>query len=1201
MLNKTLIVSTGALLLGSGLIAAEKLDKGGVSIDFSKVKPPTAATTGPNLLQNGSFENVDAQGNPAKKGQWVRSWHVHSLPNEKKQAIALKKKGNNLAITSTTTDNPAQGKRCAVISTSPKVHKMRSDTKNGQPMISNGFGYNVKLPKNGVPGKYNLSFMLRGKTAKGVPGLNKFVVVLSVKGGSEKIWKCKVVGKQLVKHFGMTGAWQRTNLSFLAPKGATYVSFYLKLYGCGEAFVDDVQLRSAKMVEGVTIKIIPMSFLDNTFCLAQGKPAMIGFCGKNEAGVKITKPFLRVKLPAEVKLIGVRDILKIVEKKNVTENGKKYIQYKIDLRTYRGAIKKDSYATWNMVALMLESGAKPGTIFPASYQYIDGAYATSWEKFNLKIIPAPAKVIAPKRFKVAPMFARDGSFSDSKAAKKLSEFIRDAGFNSIHGQFPKTQNEELKKAGIERNSQIYYICNGYRIGQKKKPESVLFKLADGSYRTKPREAICPVEVYTQGKYYREAVIPIIRDYLVTKDLADQIMSNWEPYMFNFKGCFCDRCKDEFVKYSKEPKADIYKAWAKDILVKYRDKWVKFRSWQHGKLVKTLEQTCQKIGKEAGKDSHFIPEVAWSALTEGGRDHFAQNDPRDYMDSLPVIEPWGPYVFFDFTRPYIYNTGIHLITYEAGKNIKKYVAKYVPNKKKRPALIAFPHGIQCDTWVTEPEAISFEMLCYFVNGWNGAFLYYMPRGYDARWWNAATEANRLISAYENLVFDGKRIDTAKVKAVSPMPSSKLPSYWREGGNFLQKIPTLANATILNTVEYKLGNKRLVAVGNFWQKAECFYNLSIPGLNANAKYAVTQPIEKRCFTATAKRRYFTGKELANGILLQVGALRWSFYVIEPYHSRLDTGKALDQAFMKNSLKKSLPAIKKALQWEKAYQKKLNASAAKAAALPDYSNLKAISNKGVSCKIVKSSPAPTLEITSKAGKMMLAPAKGAMITSWKKDGSELVGNMTGSLCGDAFWWPKSAIAVSVIESPYKLVSQKKSANGLNIVFERVLTLADSKSLRGATLQKSYEFNANGSFKVTTKITNTKNATIRFSYRRRSISAFMGMQGSKRGKAAMGDVVFERAFTQKLYRYATKGDPDLEKSFNMDTTLITKNPSVVFSASWIKFKAKFTALDKDKLHCFVFWDSGRQKYSTFEQVFSKTTLAPGKTWQTTTRWEIK
>jgi hypothetical protein len=256
---------------------------------------------------------------------------------------------------------------------------------------------------------------------------------------------------------------------------------------------------------------------------------------------------------------------------------------------------------------------------------------------------------------------------------------------------------------------------------------------------------------------------MLRNLLVTEDLTDQIMTNWEPYMFNFKGCFCDRCKNEFIKYSGKPKAKIDKIWPFKIIVIYKDKWEKFRSWQHAKLVKTLEQTCQSIGKEAGKNSHFIPEIAWSALTKGGRDHFGQNDPRDYIDSLPVIEPWGPYIFFDFTRPYIYNTGIHVITYEAGKNIKKYVAENVPNKKKRPALIAFPHGFQCNTLVTEPEALGFEMLCYFVNGWNGTFLYYMPGGYDARWWNAATEANQRIASYEKFIFDGKRINTAKIKA------------------------------------------------------------------------------------------------------------------------------------------------------------------------------------------------------------------------------------------------------------------------------------------------------------------------------------------------------------------------------------------------------------------------------------------------------
>ena len=1196
MSNRTLIVSTGALLLGSSIFAAT-LDKGGVSIDFSKVKPPQAVTTGPNLLKNGSFENVDAKGSPVKKGEWYRSWHVHSLPNEKKQALALQKKGDSLAITSTTTDNPSDGKRCAVISTSAKVHEMRSDTKNGKPMFSNGFGCTIKLPKGSVPGKFNLSFMLRGKLAKGIPGLNKFVVLATFTGGSDKPWKCKRLGKQLVKHINMTGAWRKVNLPLLAPKGTNFITIYLKLYGCGESFVDDVQLRPAKMIPGVTVKAIPMAFLDNTFCLAQSKPAMLGICGKNEAGVKIAKPFLNVKIPAEIKLISVRDYLPIVSKKSISEDGKKYLQYKIDLRMYRGAIKKDVYGTWNMVTLMLESDLKPGTVMPLFYQYIDGAYATPWEKIAVKIIPAQAKVTAPKYFKVAPMFGGDGSFAAPEAAKKFAQFIKDSGFNSIHGRFPKTQNEALKKAGIERYLQIYYLCNGYRIGQKKKPESALFMLADGTYRTKPREAICPVEVYQQGPYYKEAVIPMLRDYLVKKNLTDQVMSNWEPYMFNFKGCFCNRCKAEFIKYSKIPASEVDKAWPKDVLVKYRDKWIKFRSWQHGQLVKTLEKAINKIGKESGKDSHFIPEIAWSSLTEGGRDHFNQNDPRDYMDSLPVIEPWGPYIFFDYSRPYIYNTGIHLITYEAGKNIKKYVAKYVPDAQKRPELIAFPHGLQCDTWVTEPEALSFEILCYFVNGWEGAFLYYMPRGYDARWWNSVTEANRKISAYEDFVFKGKRINTAKVKAVSPIPTSKLPRFWREGGNFLQKIPSLADAKLLNAVEFKLGDKRLVAVGNFWQKAECFFNLTVPGLKPDGKYSISQPVKKLRFTTSGSKDYFTGKELADGVLLQVGALRWTFFVVEPYNGK-SAGTAINQSDIKKDMIASLPAIKKAIVWETKYQKSLDSSSAKANALPDYSKLKAISNKNVSCKVTKFDNAPALKIFGKLGTAILAPAKGGMLMSWKNSGNELVGTEIGGLCGDAFWWPRTAVSVSVIQTPYKVVSQNKTVSGLNVVLERKLTLDDSKALQGSVLRKTYDFNSNGTFKVTTAIINATQSDIRFSYRRRSTSAFMGMVNGKRGKAQLGDKVFERVFIQKLFRYAPDKEADLEKSFRMDSVMLSKSPSVIFSAPWIKVKAEFTA-EKKKLYCFVFWDSGKQKFSTFEQVFRKTALAPGKTWSASTSWQ--
>ncbi|MHC4872230.1 MAG: hypothetical protein ACYTFY_10330, partial [Planctomycetota bacterium] len=726
------------LILAANLFAAEtKFDSGGVSIDFSKIKTPSSTVFGPNLVVNGSFEEADASGNVFEMNEWFRSWHVHPQPGKKKEAEDLKTAAANLVITTTATDNPAHGLRFARVTVPAEVNDLRSDPEKGVPMISAGFAANIPIPANNQSGQYQLSFKSRGRFANGVSGLNQLVAVINFRGGSDLLHKCKNVGKSLVKHKPLTAGWLSHSIPITVPDGTSFISFYLKLYGCGEIDFDDVELYQVQSESKVSAKIIPQGYIDNCFYMTPGDAITLCISCKNNDNIKIQDPHLNIKLPEDVKLLSARAPNTIAGKKTIKENKKGYVIYNIKLKNYKP--KRDLYATWDMPAFLVETKAKPGSSFDAYYQFSEKEFRSEWNHFIVKVIEGAESTEAPKKFKSAAMFAREANYTEPSAVNAFVEFYSKTGMNSIHGRLPDPLSKKLAKNNIKRYAQPYFLCNGYRLGQKKKPENVLFMLADGTYRTSPREAICPIEVYTEGSYFKDAIIPYIREYLIDKDYCDSIMANWELHAYDYKGCFCERCKAEFIKQSKLPGGEIEKEWPQNIIVKYRSPWVKFRSWQHAKMVRVIEKTVQKVGKEAGKDSHFIPEIAWGSLTEGGRDHYLQYDPRDYLKDLPVIEPWGPYIFFDVTRPYIYNTGIHLITYEAGKSIRSYVDKHLKGSKKTSDLIAFPHGFQCNTWITEPEAISFEMLGYLLNGWNGTFLYYVPRGYDARYWNTIIDA------------------------------------------------------------------------------------------------------------------------------------------------------------------------------------------------------------------------------------------------------------------------------------------------------------------------------------------------------------------------------------------------------------------------------------------------------------------------------
>jgi hypothetical protein len=493
-----------------------------------------------------------------------------------------------------------------------------------------------------------------------------------------------------------------------------------------------------------------------------------------------------------------------------------------------------------------------------------------------------------------------------------------------------------------------------------------------------------------------------------------------------------------------------------------------------------------------------------------------------------------------------------------------------------------------------------MLGYLLNGWNGTFLYYVPRGYDARYWNTIIDANRSIAAYEDFVFKGKEDSNYSVDPVTALPEKNLPAFWSEGGDFAKKIPTLKDAAIIQSRSYKLGKERLIAIGNFWQKGEVFAEVKIKKLTSSQKYVIAQPVENKIFSKSEKKNYFTGKELAKGVTLHAGALRWAIYVVKPYKKSAKYETVITQDEVAQEMDERTPVITQAIEWEKNYSKKLKNAAAKADGIPDYSAMKDMDNKGLSCKVVDFEKAPALQFSASDQKITLAPAIGGQIKVWKKGDSEYIG--TGSnamIAADGFWWPKDA--VGCLFTPYEFVSQEKTDTGVRVNLKRTFSHKDSKSLVGNMLEKSYDINSDGSVKITTTVTNTTGQPINFSYRRKSMINFMGVDNGQKGKAELGDFVYQRDFTQKLLRYSPNAEKDLEKVFSMERILKVNSPEAVFSAPFLTGNLKYNTVDNNKLHCYVFWDSGKQKFATFEPIFEKVSLGLKESWSITTTWKVE
>jgi hypothetical protein len=390
------------------------------------------------------------------------------------------------------------------------------------------------------------------------------------------------------------------------------------------------------------------------------------------------------------------------------------------------------------------------------------------------------------------------------------------------------------------------------------------------------EALCPVEVYTEGPYYREQVVGAMRRLLVEQRLADSLMPNWEPYMFDDQGCFCARCREEFRARSGLPEAEIDRLWKLPAGVPRGPAWTAFRSWQHGRLMATLERTVAALGREAGIEAHFVPEIAWNALTAGGNVEYEQYNPLDYLADLPVIEPWGPYSFQPFGKPFSRPQGSHLNAWLAARAIPAFVADKIADPARRPKLIAFPHGYQLADWVTTPEAIAMEHLSFFLQGWRGSLVYYFPRGYDARYWNALAGANRLIAACEPFVREGEPLAGLSVEAEPPVPRYGGMARDTESEKLPAALPELAaQPPLVQAVGYRLGEQRLMAIGNFWEGGAVVARLTLADLPEETCYRL-RAAESAAGDAGV---LVSARALREGVRVSVGALRFAVVIVEP----------------------------------------------------------------------------------------------------------------------------------------------------------------------------------------------------------------------------------------------------------------------------------------------------------------------------------
>jgi len=327
------------------------------------------------------------------------------------------------------------------------------------------------------------------------------------------------------------------------------------------------------------------------------------------------------------------------------------------------------------------------------------------------------------------------------------------------------------------------------------------------------------------------------------------------------------------------------------------------------MMVTIEQEVSRLGEEAGHETHFIPEVFYGLLTAGWEKYSsnAEYAAAQYMDELPVMNAWAPYNWFIFGRgPYEYIRGRHLNIHVTASEVQRFVASRQP-AGRRTRLIAFPYGTY--EGATQPEALAMEMLTYLLDGYEGALAYLFPGGYDARYWRALAEMNRQLGMVEPYLLRGAVAARHSVAGQTPLPKPD-PRLFDDCAP-MDEPQRYEHMSLLQSWEFAGADSRLIAVGNYWERGEAFFRLSVDGLKVGESYVLREPTAARVFAAPSGRPAWTAEELRGGALLHVGAMRVSWLVVEPYREGEGYGEVVPQSDIASAMAARALAIAEACE--------------------------------------------------------------------------------------------------------------------------------------------------------------------------------------------------------------------------------------------------------------------------------------------------
>ena len=585
--------------------------------------------------------------------------------------------------------------------------------------------------------------------------------------------------------------------------------------------IEAVEVKDDPSSPDVELFITPHGWLGRDFAVSSNGLAIVNYMWRRararEKDAKCRYEFVAT-LPPGFRCVAPMNALSGTVREKTLPDGGMEVRYRIPMRPPQSG----KFDWWGRQGLIVGTTAPHGTRGKAKFRLeIDGRTASNEESLELFVIPE-IKAQAPEKFLYGVSFASPSGLlsGDAAADEAYARFMVGCGVRWVKGWGRKINPFDMwRRAGIKHAMAESPIGNAYSLYFGKAPEGERFVALHPKRSRWLEHAICPVAVYREKPFFMTNVVARINDVHAG---ADGSYANWEPFFYRREGCMCESCRDEFARWAQLPQEDVAKDWPDCIARegRYGDRVVKFRSWQCAEVVRTLDKW---IRKATGGESSLglIPAVHREQITRNwvGVVDNAEFDTIDYGRDLAWVCPWGPYSgVWDASSPFVNPGTKWLMDFYNAREGAEAAHRDYPGLK----LMAYPHGLQCSSWLIEPEILGLNLSAYFFNGWDAALVYFFPMGYDSRYWKAYADAVSLAAKWEGFIAGAERVD-GKVEIV---PGADWPK--PDATAFHRTIASFRNVSFLQHVAYKKGDELLVAVFNYHPARRAFFTLRHDGV-------------------------------------------------------------------------------------------------------------------------------------------------------------------------------------------------------------------------------------------------------------------------------------------------------------------------------------------------------------------------------------